>query len=228
MAGMICFPSFFGRSGAREYARFARGFHGIRKVSVIPDPGFAEGEPLPATLDALISVQAENVRRSVDGTLLVLAGHSTGGLIAHALAVRLKTSGLPPAGVVLIDTYPPEKRDLSEKHRSTLLDAATPGTHSQGEDSGAGCLADPHMAHYSSLDWQALEETDIPTLLVRAENTLAGSADNQESKTSWAFSTRVDVIDVPGEIISTMMSDYADTTARTVNEWLTELCRNPE
>jgi polyketide synthase 12 len=226
MAGMICFPSFFGRSGAREYARFARGFHGIRKVSVIPDPGFAEGEPLPATLDALISVQAENVRRSVDGTPFVLAGHSTGGLIAHALAVRLKTSGLPPAGVVLIDTYPPEKRDLSEKHRSRLLDAATPGTHSQGEDSGADAWLTA-MAHYSSLDWQALDETDIPTLLVRAENTLAGSADNQESKTSWAFSTRVDVIDVPGDHF-TMMSDYADTTARTVNEWLTELCRNPE
>jgi len=219
---MICFPSFFGRSGAREYARFARGFHGIRKVSVIPEPGFAEGEPLPATLDALISVQAENVMRSVDGAPFVLAGHSTGGLIAHALAVRLKASGLLPAGVVLIDTSPPEKRELSEKHQSMLLDAATPGTHSHGEDSGADAWLTA-MAHYSSLDWRALGETDIPTLLVRAENTLAGSADNKESKASWTFSTRVDVIDVPGDHF-TMMGDYADTTARAVNEWLAGLC----
>lgn len=35
----------------------------------------------------------------------VLLGHSTGGLLAHAVAERLESIGEPPAGLIKIDTY---------------------------------------------------------------------------------------------------------------------------
>ena len=116
MPGVVCLPSFVGRP--HEYARFAAGFRGIRTVRVFPAPGFAAGEPLPATFGALVAVQPEAIRSSADGMPYVLAGHSSGGLTAHALATRLEKAAQAPVAVVLMDTYDaftPEKRRRSRR-----------------------------------------------------------------------------------------------------------------
>ena len=89
--GLICFPSFVGR--AQEYARFAAGFRGIRDVSVFPAPGFSDGDPLPATAAALVARHARSIRDWGPAAPFVLAGHSSGGLIAHALATCLEKAG---------------------------------------------------------------------------------------------------------------------------------------
>ncbi len=218
--GLICLPSFAGRSGAQEYARFARGFRGVREVSVIPAPGFAPGEPLPATVNALISVHAGNIRRSVGGAPFVLAGHSSGGLVAHAAATRLESAGLTPAAVVLIDTYSAGRKEFSKEYWSMLPGSllADSGQHADAEED-AWLTA---MAHYFSLDWAGLDHTAIPTLLVRAQEPVDGAPQSGERKPSWAFSGRLTVVDVPGNHF-TMMSDHAGTTARAVNKWLAQL-----
>jgi candicidin polyketide synthase FscB len=215
--GMICFPSFAGRSGAQEYARLAAGFRGIRDVSVIPAPGFAAEEPLPATVEALISVHAENIRRSCDGAPFVLAGYSSGGLVAHALATHLQSAGSPPAAVVLIDTYTAE---VFEK-LWPLLPGRVLADDDQSGDAGEDAWLTA-TARYFSLGWSALDRTDLPTLLVRAREFDGEPPANTDWKPSWAFSSRLTVVDVPGEHF-TMMNDHAGTTARAVNEWLAEL-----
>jgi len=220
---VICFASFAGLSGAQEYARFAGGFRGIREVSVIPAPGFAAGEPLPASVDALISVHAENIRRSANGAPFVLAGHSSGGLVAHSVAVHLASMGITPAAVVLIDTYSAQRKEFSKEFWSMLPEMVLPGGARLGDAGEDAWLT--AMAHYFSLDWSGRPETDIPTLLVRAEEPLGGSQDNDDWRSSWAFSSEITVIDVPGNHF-TMMTDHAGSTARAVNAWLTGLQRS--
>jgi mycoketide-CoA synthase len=215
---MICFPSFFG-SRVQEYARFAAGFGGTRDVSVLPSPGFADGEPLASSVDVLAAVHAENIRRLVDGDPFVLAGHSAGGLVAHAVAARLQDVGLAPAGLVLIDVNTPQRPDtdalpewLSMAPGRALSDAVR-----QGEAVPDAWLT--AMAHYLwRLDWAALEETSIPTLLVRASD----SIDAAQPRSSWVFASDLAVRDVPGDHF-TMMVDHAATTAQAVDEWLTSV-----
>jgi thioesterase domain-containing protein/acyl carrier protein len=218
--GLICLPSFVGRSGAQEYVRFAGRFRGVRQVSVIPIPGFADGEPLAATQDALISVYAENIRKNVNGARFVLAGHSSGALVAHAVATRLETMGARPAALVLMDPYLPEKRKIVELYSQTIHNhvLADIGQREEaGED--ARLIA---MAHYLSLNWTSLDRTDIPTLLVRAQELIGVRPENARERLSWAFSSRVAVVDVPGDHF-TMLGDHANTTAQAVDEWFAEL-----
>jgi polyketide synthase 12 len=213
--GLVCLPSFVG--GPQEYARFAAGFRGIRPVSVIPAPGFAAGEPLPASVAALIAVHAQNIRACADGTPFVLAGHSTGGLVAHALAAHLHEAGLPPAAVVLLDTYPPARTEMSDMILSTLPRVVLADS-GQPDDAGEDAWLTA-MAHYFCLDWTAMSRTDLPTLLVRAQQARGGSA---APEFSWTLSRRLTVIDVPGDHF-TMMSEHAATTAEAVTGWLATL-----
>jgi mycoketide-CoA synthase len=211
--GMICFPSFVGRP--HEYARFASGFRGIREVSVIPAPGFAAAEPLPATAGALIAVHAETISKTAGGAPFVLAGHSSGGLVAHAVATRLQNAGQPPAAIVLLDTFTPEKARL-EEFRSMLPEIVlTDGQ--QLEDAWLTA-----MVHYFWLDWTGLDETALPTLLVRPDEPLSGPPGQAGRPPTWALSSNVTIVDVPGTHFS-MMTEHADTTAAAVNDWLAGL-----
>jgi thioesterase domain-containing protein/short-subunit dehydrogenase len=220
MPALICLASFFGRSGAQEYARFAGEFRDSREVSVVTEPGFVDGESLPASIDALVRVHAESIRRSVNGAPFVLAGHSTGGLVAHALATHLETAGTAPAAVVLIDTNAAQRADLPEKYQSAMLDVLLANAERwEGSGEDAWLTA---MAHYSSLDLAALDETAIPTLLVRATEPMGGSSGTDEWRVHWKFSSNITAVDVQGDHF-TMMGEHAESTARVVNEWLADL-----
>jgi acyl transferase domain-containing protein/acyl carrier protein len=220
--GVICLPSFIGRSGAQEYARLAGEFRGIREVSVLSAPGYVDGEPLPATVDALIGVHAENIQRTVNDKPFVLAGHSSGGWVAHALATRLESVGRAPMALVLIDTSTVERTEKQEKFQS-MLPAMVLANNEQYSGTGDDSWITA-MLHYNSLGWGNMDDTAVPTLLVRAQEHVSGSWGSDE-KLSWALSSRVTVVDVPGNHF-TMMGDHADTTARVVNEWLAEMQRN--
>jgi acyl transferase domain-containing protein/thioesterase domain-containing protein/acyl carrier protein len=218
---VVCLPSFVGRP--HEYARLAARFRGIRPVSVIPAPGFAAGEPLPATFSALIDVQAEAIMSSADGMPYVLAGHSSGGLAAHALATRLESTALAPVAVVLMDTYDAfTTRDVSalETFWSILPETVLAQPWPQETTADDAWLT--AMAHYFSLDREGPAPTGLPTLLVRARPPAAGPRETAIQERSWTYSARLTVVDVPGDHF-TMMSDHAATTAQAVEDWLTGL-----
>jgi NADPH:quinone reductase-like Zn-dependent oxidoreductase/thioesterase domain-containing protein len=211
---LICFPSFVGQ--AQEYARFARGFRGIRGVSVIPAPGFAAAEPLPATADALIMLHAQAISQAVGRAPFVLAGHSSGGLVAHAVATRLERAGRPPAAIVLLDTFTPGKTTLAGAW--SRLPAIVLADAGQREDAGEDAWLTA-MAHYFSLDWAGLEQTSLPTLLVRAGEPVDRAPAREGWRPAWPLSGNLTVTDVPGNHF-TMMAEHAGTTARAVDDWL--------
>jgi thioesterase domain-containing protein len=223
--GLVCLPSFVGKSGAYLYARFADAFRGVRPVRVLSTPGFAAGEPLAATADALIGLHADRITGGEARSPLVLVGHSSGGLLAHALAARLENLGSGPAAVVLMDTYSPgNMRTLNEAERGFTRGLAAQNLPTRGDDDDAWLTA---MAHYLSLDWWDLSAIEAPTLLVRAQEPMAGAAENESWKLSWEFAAEVTVVDVPGNHF-TMMAQHAATTARAVTEWLGQTVKTME
>jgi thioesterase domain-containing protein len=118
---------------------------------------------------------------------------------------------------VLIDTY---TADVFE-----TLWPLLPGRVLTDDDQSGDAGEDAWLtatARYFSLGWHDLARTDVPTLLVRAQEFDGEAPPDRDWKPSWAFSSRLTVVDVPGKHF-TMMNDHAPTTARAVNEWLAEL-----
>jgi mycoketide-CoA synthase len=206
---LIFFPSFVG--GPQEYARLAGGFRGVREVLVVPEPGFVVDERLPASVEALVGVQVGAVSGAVGGGPFVLAGHSSGGLVAHAVARCLERAGRPPAGVVLLDTFGPDERRL-EDFWPVLAQTVLAGG---GQWDDAWLTA---MAHYFGLDWAGLGVTGVPTLLVRAREPMDGVGGGGWQP-EWGLAGRLSVVDVPGDHF-TMMAEHAGSTARAVSDWL--------
>jgi pimeloyl-ACP methyl ester carboxylesterase len=76
------------------------------------------------------------------------------------------------------------------------------------------------MLHYFTFDWAGLDKTDIPTLLLRAADSVAGPAGaGSDSRVPWELSSNLVTADVPGDHFS-MLTDHAATTAQAVNQWL--------
>ncbi|MFE0020900.1 type I polyketide synthase [Amycolatopsis sp. NPDC059021] len=221
LPGLICLPSFAGTADAREFARFGRGFRGVRAVSALATPGFAAGEPLAANTGALLDVYAASVRKFVDGKVFALAGYSSGGLVAHALAARLAEAGSTPAALVLIDTFAPESAGVPEEILAALPGAVLANAHAQENVGGDDWLT--ALAHYYAFDWRGLPRLDVPTLLVRAADPVGGGSGEVSGApdSPWEFSGAVTKVVVPGDHF-TMIGEHAETTARAVGEWLAE------
>jgi thioesterase domain-containing protein len=214
-SAMVCLPSIFGRSGPQEYVRLAGRFRGIRPMSVLSEPGFRQGEPLPASLAGLVRVQADILSQSMHKGPFILLGHSSGGLVAHALARHLEEIGRAPDGLVLLDTFPPPKKGLTGFNWSDFLDVALE-QNAHDLDDDAWLTA---MAHYFRFDWQEIGASAVPTLQVWAKASVP-----QMSR--WDFSSRSTVVEVPGDHFS-MLGEHADTTAAAIDQWLTELQPTP-
>jgi thioesterase domain-containing protein len=182
----------------------------------MPTPGFLEGESIPATFEVVVETQANAVRRQVAaGDQFVLGGHSTGGMLVHAVAAQLEKLDCPPMGVILLDTYTdatilevlPQVFDVMVK--SEYADMAT---------RDAGLVA---MGAYAKLavEWKV---TDIvaPVLLVRATQPLNGGS----TDSSWRanLDTAHTIVDVPGDHF-TMMDEHAQSTGQEVEKWLSKL-----
>ncbi|SES41701.1 type I polyketide synthase [Lentzea albida] len=104
-ARLLCVSSPTVTGGVHQYARIAAHFRGKRTVQALPLPGFAPGESLPATAEAVSRVVAESVLHASDGEPFVLVGHSSGGSLAYAAAGVLESTwGILPEAVVLLDT----------------------------------------------------------------------------------------------------------------------------
>ena len=217
-SGMVCLPSFFGRSGPQEYARLAGQFQKIRPMSVLFEPGFRQGEPLPASLADLVLVQVDSLSGSLGEVPFVLLGHSSGGLVAHAVARHLEDIGRAPAGLVLLDTFTPPKRGLTGFDWSALLDVALE-RNSRDVDDDAWLTA---MAHYFQFDWQEIGESAVPTLQVWATEPIPGATELTTHRPTWVFSRRATAVEVPGDHFS-MLGEHVETTAAAVERWLAQL-----
>jgi hypothetical protein len=118
--------------------------------------------------------------------------------------------------VVLIDTYPPEKRELLAKIGDDLGQELmgrqrepNDGTMDQWGDAWVTA-----MLRYDQLELTA-QQTAAPTLFIRAETGLPSWP--EDWRPDWPFAH--DTIDVPGNHF-TMMEQNSHYTAAAIETWL--------
>jgi acyl transferase domain-containing protein len=207
---LVLMPSLVAMSGPQEYVRLARGFRGERSVEVLPLPGFADDEALPASLDVFIEAAADRVMQSVVDSDFALAGYSSGGWVAHAVAERLEARGAVSRAVVLLDT-PWVSVDTSK-----LLELVPALEASQASElyiplDDARLTA---MARYFELfDGWMPGSLEAAVSMVRASEPLDGvSAQIDELERALSPNT---TIEVPGNHF-TMMWEHADKAMQAV------------
>ncbi|MCG6498356.1 type I polyketide synthase [Kitasatospora sp. A2-31] len=212
----FCFPSFATRSGAHQYARLAAAFDGRHELWALPAPGFAPREPLPADLDALVRLHAEDVERLAAGEPFVLLGHSAGGWIAHAVAAYLEKLGTAPVSVVLLDSYRPGSAILP-RIQAEIASLLTDGQLPSDQLLDDTCLT--AMGGYARLfeSWQP-QPLATPTLQLRAARPLPGFP-----ATGWQASWPVPHTEdeVPGDHFS-LTGEHSPSTVRAVLDRLAE------
>nr|WP_240436405.1 type I polyketide synthase [Streptomyces sporangiiformans] len=220
---LVCFSSYVALAGVHQYARFASAFRGERDVWALPTQGFATGEALPATFDAVARLQAGAVTRAVGDGPVVLLGSSSGGILALAAARRLQEEGRRPAAVVLLDTYMPRADSpflrFSQQMLGGMFDRESMFAHMDTDRLTA-------MSWYAGMigEWEP-GELECPVLLVRASEPpvpaeQTGPMEPHEWQSSWE---RADtVLEVPGNHF-TMMEAQARGTAEATAAWLRSL-----
>ncbi|MGW6283450.1 type I polyketide synthase [Streptomyces sp. NPDC055107] len=213
---LICLTPYVAPAGAHQYARFAASFRGVRDMWVLPHPGFAKGEPLPADLDALFATQAEAALECAGGAPFVLLGYSSGGWVAHGTAARLEALGRPAAGVVMLDSFSLRHRDDARVF-STMMKQ-----YHQLEGSLSVAAEElTAMGHYMPLfhRWaENIPDVSLPTLLVRAEDQ---AVLNSETGAVTPPPEHVETtVPVPGNHYS-LMQEHAGRAAAAVDSWLT-------
>lgn len=214
---LVCLTAIAGKSDPVQYARLAKSFRGERDVWALRQLGFRSSEALPKAREVALQTHARSLRTAVGKRPFVLAGHSSGGVVAQALARYLCDQGTPPAGVVLLDSYAPNEYErtrpllpgLGEVVQNRLDDPeyATPG------DDGWITA----MLHYQSFDWTPAA-LPVPVLFVRAGAPLEGWPVDWEPV--WPLDHTL--LTTRGNHFS-MMEDHAPHTAALMRDWIGSL-----
>ncbi|WP_406102003.1 type I polyketide synthase [Streptomyces canus] len=220
---LICFPSVVAPSNAFQFARFASAFRDAYPLSVLPHPGFEEGEPLPASLGELVTDRAEAVRRCADDRDTVLVGYSSGGWVAHAVAEHLAEIGEPARAVVLLDSHLPGSQGLADIQQ-TLLG----GDHAIDPER-FGRITDDQltaMARYLRLfaGWRPAA-AQAPTLQLTAERHVAAGPRAGEPMAAYlkpAWPVPHTCAEVAAADHLSMIQESAASTARSVLRWLAD------
>ncbi|MFG3016110.1 type I polyketide synthase [Streptomyces cinerochromogenes] len=219
---LICFPSIGASSSPLQYARIAAALDGRRAVRAVPVPGFVDGELLPADLDALVAAQARAVLDCARGGGYALAGYSSGGWLANAVAAHLERQGHGPAAVVLLDTY------FLDSRLPLVQPALTRGMFEREEVFGRiDHVRWTAMGAYLRLFADHVPAaTRAPTVLVQATAPLpAGEGEEPPPDlTDRELPFPMAVEKVPGDHF-TIVEDDAPAVARSVHDWLTRQAR---
>ncbi|MEU9990952.1 SDR family NAD(P)-dependent oxidoreductase [Streptomyces sp. NPDC048045] len=213
---LVCVTSAVGTSDPVQYARLAKPFQGERDVWVLRQMGFRDGDMLPRSADVLLETHVAALREELGDRPFVLTGLSSGGLIAHMLARYLHDLGTPPAGVVLLDSYPPGDDErlafLAPGLRGELQDRADDAGVAMPEDD---CWITA-MLHYETFDWP-FQDLPAPVLFVRAGSPLEGWP--ADWAPVWPFE-HTGVVTRGNHF--TMLEEEAPYTAGLMRDWLRE------
>ncbi|MET8584708.1 type I polyketide synthase [Streptomyces collinus] len=207
--------------GPHQHARLAAAFRGKRPMVTLTNPGFAAGEPLPDSTDAVIDYLAEGVLRAAAGRPFVLLGYSSGGTLAHATAGHLERAReIRPAGVVLMDTY---RVDLEDRDQGRLMEQLTVGLVQKDQ-----AFALFHSSALSAMNRYfdlvprfTLEPLEAPVLFVGATESFmpsgtAGDGDDWQAK---PWDPAHDHATVRATHFS-MIEDHAAEAGALVEDWI--------
>ncbi|WP_055526186.1 type I polyketide synthase [Streptomyces graminilatus] len=216
---LVGLPSTSVWASDQEFVSLARELRGLRSTYSLMMPGFTADELVAGSVEALVEHAARTILRDLDGAPFALAGRSSGGSLAYAVATRLEELGTPATGVVMLDTYlagTPQTDYIVHVMEERSLEREA----EFGRMTGMRLTA---MASYFSLfePWRP-RPLDTPVLLLRASELIPGDFDKprtvpDEWQTVWPVP--LDVTDVPGDHHS-MIEQHGETTARTLHDWL--------
>ncbi|GAB2713454.1 SDR family NAD(P)-dependent oxidoreductase [Nocardia thraciensis] len=216
---LICIDTFAPLIGGIGYARFAATFRDHRELVVIQQPGFREGELLPASAEDLAEILADAVLRCADSADFILIGYSSGAWPTAATAHRLETMGRAPTGIVAID------HPLPARMRSALMEPIIRGMLEHWGDFASKSY--PSMTAFAwymntFVEWSP-PRTDIPTLFLRSNEPYPHMTTSEWDEFSryWdeIHGKNQTVTPIPGNHF-TAATDHADRTARAVADWL--------
>ncbi|MER7701554.1 SDR family NAD(P)-dependent oxidoreductase [Kitasatospora sp. NPDC097605] len=206
LPAVVCVPS-IGSPDASPFARLASGFTGRRAVRALAAPGYRDGELLPASLDLLLDLWAEELATPPPAPRVALLGHSSGGWFAHALARRLRERGTPAAALVLLDTLPPGTRShpLVEEAAFRVAD------HASADFPTAAALTAGIAYRDLIANWSPAADI-APTLFLRPRDSSMGLP--------WPLPHHA--VGVPGDHFS-VLARHARPAADAVRAWLDSL-----
>ncbi|MDE3719850.1 type I polyketide synthase [Nocardiopsis sp. N85] len=216
---LICLPSILMVSGVQEFARFAGRIRGHRKVDVIAQPGFGDGEPLPEDIDAVAEVLADAVAACAGEDPYVLVSRSSGGWVAHEVLRRLEDlqrrgSARAPVITALMDT--PDPADLDVSGLPTIETGVVERAEMIGIMDGVRLTA---MGAYLRLfrDWRP-GPVETPVLQVRPEQATVDRDGRRLAPFTWTVGH--EVLRVPGDHF-TMLEGHVDVVGVLFHDWLT-------
>ncbi|MFD0661007.1 acyltransferase domain-containing protein [Thermocatellispora tengchongensis] len=213
---VICVSSSTVTGGVHQYARFAAHFRGERHVSALPLLGYASGEALPATIDIALRSIADGVARAAEGEPFVLVGHSAGGILAYGAASVLERSGISPAGVVMLDSFPPSTGGDSEMLSEQVLQYIMGMEEVFGRFDGTRLSA---MVHWSAIA-QDLEPAEVraPVLFVQCTQPFSEVAPESDYWRATPLDPSHAVRTIEADHFS-MLAEKAEDTARLIEDW---------
>ncbi|MCF3107073.1 SDR family NAD(P)-dependent oxidoreductase, partial [Streptomyces roseoverticillatus] len=216
---LVCLPGFSPGFGVPWYGALASCFAGEREVVELRHPGVTAGDAVPRDWQTLVDLHAATVRRRVGDRPYAVVGYSMGGCPAHAVAARLAATGRPPAGLVIVDTYPVTAEHEAEPWLSGML-ARLALDMGEPFDTAVDDLSLAALGAYTRMTrgWRP-EPADVPTLLVRAAERLP-----ELPAASWP--SPHSAVTVPGDHWS-MNEEHAPTTAEAIRSWLSSLTPHP-
>ncbi|QYN17785.1 SDR family NAD(P)-dependent oxidoreductase [Amycolatopsis sp. DSM 110486] len=218
---LVCFPSTSVWSSDQEFVSLASTLRGRRDMWSLMLPGFVPGEDVAADLAALADYGARRIVARLGDGPVALAGRSSGGMVAHAVAARLEALGVPVRGVVLVDTY------LSDNEQTHyIMPVMEMRTLEMEKDFGrmTGVRLTAMAAYLMLFEHWLPAPVSAPTLLVRATEFVGAEPDaepvpGEQWQTTWPLTH--DQVDVPGNHYS-MVEEHREVTARAMQEWLLE------
>jgi thioesterase domain-containing protein len=243
---LVCFPTVVAMSGPHQFARFAKALQGVRGVAALSYPGFHAGELLPASAEDAAEAALAAVESASGDASPVLVGYSSGGILALEVALRLEQRGRPLAGVVLLDPIAADARDEGDFQPELvgrMIDGGNDngnGDGRPGEDPRAvdGGVEDGEIAAtgvgngYVGVDdtrltamggyLRMLSGCSLPSL---AAPVLVAWASERIGSPEGGPALYADIehtaVETTGDHF-TLIEQHAATTARTVEEWLSD------
>ncbi len=215
---VVLLPSAGPMSGPHEYVKLANLLPGERTVLALPLPGFLEGERLPRSVLALVEAEAEAITAGGLAAPFLIAGHSSGGWIAHALVSHLESRGIAPVGLALLDTYRPDSELMQQMAPAVVAGVYEAAKAGIGVDDVRLTATGAYRRIFA--DW-APSEISTPTVLIRASDSAwDGSLPADGWRATWHLPHSA--VDVPGDHF-TMMTEYANHTAKAMHSYFGDL-----
>ncbi|MER6624964.1 type I polyketide synthase, partial [Streptomyces sp. NPDC000931] len=216
---LICLATPMAGGGVHQHARLGAEFRDIRHVSALPLPGFQRGEPLPDSAEALTRVLGEAVLEAAEGEPFVLLGYSSGGIIGHVLARHLEqTAGIPPAGLILVDTFRVEDTAMDVGF-GRLIGEVLEMESVLGRYDASRLSAMPH--YFSVLEGFDPVRLGVPTLFLQASEPFVEPPEGVDpaQMLAWPWDPEHTLRTVEGHHF-TLGQEHAPATARAIEEWL--------